>query len=163
HEPAAASELLELARREAQAGRHVLFFCSCQSPKLGGEWNCHRLTVAELVLQAARDQQGPAEIIEGPRGRPEGGEPETTAQSPRALRRGRKTLPLPRPVDLGRWAGLPWGSVATARAGGEQVSFLTGPAQYHRGWALPVLGLETGADALARLYKEEASYREDRG
>jgi len=47
--PAAAADLLLLARAAAKDRRHVIFFCSCEQPR-----GCHRLTVARLVLKEAQ-------------------------------------------------------------------------------------------------------------
>jgi hypothetical protein len=53
-EPAAADELLDLAIDSARRKQRLLFFCSCQWPRWDGEIACHRTTVADLVLTAAK-------------------------------------------------------------------------------------------------------------
>src|SRR4051812_10948490 len=53
-DPTAADELLDLAVESAKRQQRILFFCSCQWPRCDGKIHCHRATVAELVLKAAR-------------------------------------------------------------------------------------------------------------
>jgi hypothetical protein len=65
-EPAAAGELLDLAVVLARRKQRVLFFCSCQWPRCEGEIACHRTTVAELVLNAAKKRAVPVEVVEWP-------------------------------------------------------------------------------------------------
>jgi Protein of unknown function (DUF1653) len=64
----AADDLLDLALESATHERRLLFFCSCQWPKFDGELACHRTTVAELVLKAARRLSAAIEIVEWPDG-----------------------------------------------------------------------------------------------
>src|SRR5947207_35541 len=53
-DPSAADKLLDLALKSAQEKRRLLFFCSCQWPIDEGGNPCHRTTVADLVLNAAK-------------------------------------------------------------------------------------------------------------
>jgi hypothetical protein len=71
--PEAAVGLLDLALKNKKRGRRILFFCSCGKP--GSERhddNCHRVTVASLVLAVAAQRGLALEIVEWPGGVPRG-------------------------------------------------------------------------------------------
>jgi hypothetical protein len=139
-DPGAADELLDLAIEAAKRKQRLLFFCGCQWPRCGGEIHCHRATVAELVLAAAKKRAVPVEIVEWPGGEPRQIELDVTPQMFAAVRKGRMTVPLDERPDLAEVSGLPWGSVATFQAKGERVHRVVGPAiSQTTGWALPVL------------------------
>jgi hypothetical protein len=138
-EPGAASELLDLAIDSASRKQRLLFFCSCQWPREDGEIHCHRATVAELVLAAAKKRAVPVEIVEWPGGEPSQIELDVTPQIFAAIRKGRMTVPLEKQPDLTKFAGLPWGSIATFQANGNKLYRIVGPAiSQTTGWALPV-------------------------
>src|SRR5207247_6757156 len=63
-DPAAADELLDLAIESARHKQRLLFFCSCQWPRCEGKINCHRTTVAELVLKTAKKREVEVENVE---------------------------------------------------------------------------------------------------
>jgi len=139
-EPKAADELLDLASALAKQKRRLLFFCSCQWPKCDGKVNCHRATVASLLLKAANKKGADIEVVEWPGG--ETGElvvpvsPETY----RAVAKGRMTIPLGRKVDLAGLARLPWASVVALESSGETLYRVVGPAFWQKDqWSLPVL------------------------
>jgi hypothetical protein len=67
-DPTAAGLLLVLAIESARHKQRVLFFCSCQWPRWDGKINCHRATVAALVLKAATKRGIPIEVVEWPGG-----------------------------------------------------------------------------------------------
>ena len=54
--PAAAKDLLDLAIKLSKTKQRLLFFCSCKFNKFGGKPNCHRCTVAGLLIKAAKKQ-----------------------------------------------------------------------------------------------------------
>jgi hypothetical protein len=161
-DPSAAGTLLNLALQEAKNRRRLLFFCSCQFPRAEGQTSCHRDTVADLVLQAAKDQGQAVEIIEWP-----GGEPtQLTLDVPtlvfKALQQGRTTIPLGKATPPTTFAGLPWGSLVTVRSGDQSPVVISAPAGYQRGeWVLPVFGV--GKGELPQLEREAAKLRRDRG
>jgi len=158
-EPGAADELLELAIDLARRKKRLLFFCSCQWPRQDGEIHCHRATVAELVLEAAKKRGVPVEIVEWSGGEPRKIELNVTPQLFAAVRKGRKTVPLDEPVDLAEFAGLPWCSIATLRSKGEEIHRIVGPAICQTtGWALPVLSLDA-ANSLVDCEKEAEKLR----
>jgi len=156
-EPAAADELLDLAIDLARRKQRLLFFCSCQWPRCDGEINCHRTTVAELVLEAAKKREVQVEIVEWPGGEPKQIELDVTPQLFAAVGKGRMTVPLGNPLDLAEIAGVPWCSVATLRSKGEQLHRVVGPAISRKdGWALPVLFHSFDPAAGLGEYQQEA-------
>ncbi len=138
-DPGAAGELLGLAVDLAERKQRLLFFCSCQWPRCDGEIHCHRATVAELVLAAAKKRAVPVEIVERPGGEPRQIDLDVTPQMFAAVRKGRMTVPLGDSPDLAHVAGLPWCSIATIQAKGEKLHRVVGPAiSQTTGWVLPV-------------------------
>jgi len=107
-EPAAADELLDLAVDLGRCKQRLLFFCSCQWPRCDGEIACHRTTVAEFVLKAAKKRGVQVEIVEWPGGEPKQIDVDVTPQMFAAVRKGRMTIPLGNGPDLAEVAGLPW-------------------------------------------------------
>jgi hypothetical protein len=161
-EPSATNELLELALESADHRQRVLFFCSCQWPRCNGEIACHRSTVAELVLQAARRPGASVEIVEWPGGEPDLIDLEVAPEVFASVRRGRKTVPLGATTDLAQVGGLSWGSIATVRSGHEQLQRIVGPAIWQTDkWSLPVF--PTDADGLQEYEKEAARLRKSLG
>jgi hypothetical protein len=136
--PAAAEELLARAREAARDRRRVLFFCACEWPRWEGRLNCHRDEVAGLVLAAARRRNLAAQVVEWPGGEPVSAELEVSPGVLQTVRRGRGTVPLGQQLPP-QFAGLPWMSAATLRAGGDSLAILTGPARFKKEWVLPVL------------------------
>ncbi len=142
-DPKAAENLLELALDKARAGRRILYFCACEWPALpGDDHNCHRVTVAELVLDAARRRGVGVEIVEWPGGEPGSLDVDLSPAHFRLLAAGAKSVPLPLATSPGDCAGTPWGSVLCARSELGVRQSLTGPVRFERGlgWYLPVLG-----------------------
>lgn len=72
HDPAAAGELLDRARRLATENRRLLFFCACERPE-----ECHRSLVAEAVRDEARRRKTKVSVVEWP-----GDEPPAAAFTP---------------------------------------------------------------------------------
>lgn len=139
-DPGAADELLDLAIESARHKQHILFFCSCQWPRCEGEINCHRTTVAGLVVKAARKRGVEIEVVEWPGGEPNQIDLNVTPKIFAAVNKGRMTVPLGDCPDLAEVAGLPWGSIATLHSGGDRLHRVVGPAiSQTSGWALPVL------------------------
>jgi hypothetical protein len=126
--PGAADELLDLAVDLSRRKERLLFFCSCQWPRCDGEIHCHRATVAELVLDAAKKRGVPVEIVEWPGGERRQIEFDVTPQVFAAVRKGRMTVPLGSGPNLADLAGLHWCSIATLQAKGEKLRRVVGPA-----------------------------------
>ena len=63
-----------------------------------------------------------------------------------------------REVDLARFAGLPWCSIATLHSGGETLYRIVGPAICQTsGWALPILWRADDPNAGLKEYEKEVS------
>lgn len=136
--PAAAEELLDLAIERARERQRIIFFCSCELP-----CDCHRTTVAGLVLAAARRRRKPVEIVEWPGGEV-GDRPvqiEVPAENLRKCRKSLSRLTLSRNVDLKCFGSLPVGTLVTAVAPGEVPVSFAAAAIMPSGdtWYLPVL------------------------
>ena len=156
-DPGATDELLDLAIDSASRKQRLLFFCSCQWPRCDGEIHCHRATVAELVLAAAKKRAVPVEIVEWPGGEPSKIDLDVTPQMFAAIRKDRMTVPLGDSPDLTQVAGLPWGSIATIQANGEKLHRVVGPAiSQTTGWALPVFPYFPGPATDLSEFEREA-------
>jgi len=138
--PAAADGLLDLAIDLTGHQQRLLFFCSCQWPRCDGSIFCHRATVGELVLQAARKRDLAVEVVEWPGGQPKEIDLDVSGQVYAAVRKGRKTVPLGHPSNLAEFAGLPWCSKVTLHSNGSSLQRFVGPVIWQKDqWALPVL------------------------
>jgi hypothetical protein len=160
-DPKAAEELLDLAIELRRSKQRLLFFCSCQWPRCGGKINCHRATVAGLVLRAARRRGIAIDISEWPGRSPKRIKLEMKTEDFASIKRGRMTIPLGKQPDLSVMAALPWGSIATLSSNGESLHRVVGPAN-HEGaqWALPVLCLyHDPATELGEYARESVSIR----
>jgi hypothetical protein len=141
-DPRAAKDLLDLALEMDNQNRRVIFFCACEWPGKASDARCHRVTVAGLVLKAARLRGVPVQIVEWPGGEPQVVDATLSAQDFKKLHKGAKSIPLGQKITLKEFAGLPWGSVARVRSGDNKVFVATGPAKYdveRERWFLPVL------------------------
>jgi hypothetical protein len=146
-EPAAATELLDLALDAAKRDQHVIFFCACDVPV-----DCHRAEVAKLVMAAARKRRNVVEIIEWP-----GGEPESLSlKIPNALlvkiRGGQHAIPLPE-------------SHLQLKSDEDEIDSLCGPAVYKAkgGWQLTSLGVADGRVDPAVSRTQAQQCRKERG
>jgi len=139
--PEAAEDLLEAAIEALSRNSRVLFYCSCEIPGVRGHSNeCHRTTVAHLLLDAARRQRRSLEVVEWPGGEPITIELQVDAHVLGKIRGGLKSVPLHEPFRLGMNGAIPWCSIAILRCREQSVPVLTGPARCDsRGWYLPVL------------------------
>jgi hypothetical protein len=161
-DPPAAYKLLDLAIELADHKQRVLFFCSCQWPRGNGDILCHRCTVAELVLKAAKKHEQSVEIVEWPGGEPKQIDLEVTREVFASVQKGRKTVPLQGVPDLAQVGGLAWGSIATVRSEGRQLHRIVGPAIWQTDkWSLPVF--PTSADSLPEYEREATILRRKRG
>jgi len=162
-EPGAADELLDLAIELARRKQRLLFFCSCQWPRENGQIHCHRATVAELVLAAAKRRGDKVEIVEWPGGEQRQIDMGVAPQLFKAIRSGRMTIPLGDQPDLAELAGLPWCSIATLKAKDETLHRVVGPAiSQTTGWALPVFPV-SGATAMSEFENEAEMLRRAMG
>lgn len=130
-EPRAAERLLDLIVHRREKNQRVIFFCACELPGTSDAPQCHRRVVADLLVGAARSRGVSLVAGEWP-----GGEPvEVTVDlSPRDYKKllGRAAT-LKTALPTADAAGLPWGTIVTARCDGESYSFVSGPARVSRG------------------------------
>lgn len=156
-DPAAADELLDLAIESARHKQRLLFFCSCQWPRCEGKINCHRTTVAGLMLKAAKKRGKEIEIVEWPGGEPTQIDLDVPFKDFAAVKKGRMTVPLGDRPDLAKVGGLPWCSIATLHSCGEKLHRVVGPAiSQTTGWVLPVLFCYLDPATGLGDYKKEA-------
>jgi hypothetical protein len=126
-EPKAAGALLDLALDASRRNQRVIFFCACPVP---GPTRCHRTTVAQMVDQEAAKREIPVEIIEWPGGEPISMELYVADKVIKQLREGRRYVPLPEPVDIAKYAALPWYSPVKLKSERDSIHILSGPLIY---------------------------------
>ena len=137
--PAAAKDLLELAIKLSKDKQRLLFFCSCEFNKFDGKTNCHRCTVAGLLIKNAKKQGVSIQVVEWPGGKAKNIELEVKPKLFGSINKGIMNISLPKDCNLSEMAGLPWGTVATFRCNDQQLHRIVGPAIRQKGkWALPV-------------------------
>lgn len=142
----AVADLLERAVHAADEGRRVIFYCACEFPKLDGKLTCHRVEIADMLLEHAKKVGRSISIVEWP-----GGEPiETRLEVDRklfsAVMRGRMSIPFDE-ERLADFAGLPWGSLVALECADDATSsyVAVGPAKFATSkngegfWYLPVI------------------------
>jgi hypothetical protein len=156
-DPSAPEELLDLAVESARHKQRLIFFCSCQWPRLNGKVRCHRTSVASLVLNAATKRWNHVKVVEWPGGNPKRVELDVPPKDFTAVKKGRMTVPLGRKVDLAQFAGLPWCTIATLHLGCERIHRVVGPAIFQTiGWVLPVLYWFFDPTTRLKEYEKEA-------
>jgi hypothetical protein len=156
-DPSAAQELLDLALESAHHKQRLIFFCSCQRPRLNGKVGCHRTTVAALVLKAAAKRGIHIKVVEWPGGEPKRIKLDVPPKDFTAVKKGRMTVPLGRKIGLAEFAGLPWCSILTLNSGGERIHRVVGPATFQTsGWVLPVLYWFADPTTGLKEYEKEA-------
>jgi hypothetical protein len=155
---AAVNDLLELAVASAGAGQRVIFYCSCELRR-----GCHRNLVASKTEKAARKAGVDCRIVEWPGGEPVVVRVSVADEMIGKVLGGRRSVPVSR-SDLGErfgeLAGLPWGSIAVLTSPRRSLPVLTGPAQYQKGWVLPLVGSAVSeGDAVEGLKVEAGKLR----
>lgn len=136
--PRAVEYLLDIAFFCASNRQRVIFYCACEPPWDKGA-RCHRYTVARLALRKAEQWGRQVKIVEWPGGKPATVQLDVKGDLVKALRNGRKSIPIGRHMDWREFAGLPWGSIVRLRAKQESICVASGPAQYSNRWFLPVI------------------------
>lgn len=139
-DPAAADTLLDLAISEQANNRRLVFFCACKYQMEDGTLTCHRYEVGSLVLKAARKRNPQIVVTEWPGTEPQELNVTLPPQVLKKLRRGLKSVPLPKSKPLDHIAAIAWGSVVHCSGDGESFSLRVDRAMWHQGWYLPVLG-----------------------
>jgi len=169
--PAAVTNLLEMALRAADERRRVMFYCACEFPQLDGKLACHRLTITDLLLAHANEVGQPISVVEWPGGEPVDTQLEVDRKLFSALMRSRKSIPFS--INrLNDFARLPWGSVVTVECEGGGATaghVLVGPARFAASrngdgfWFLPVLRPPEAGASMESLRKYAAQWRTEHG
>ncbi len=159
-DPRAAAELLELAEDRLRNRQRVLFFCSCEDVNV---LNCHRLAVAELVLNEARNLGRHLEMVEWPGGKPEKRDVHAPGSIIREVLNGRKRVPAGNGAIADGLAVLPWGSIANLTDGEHNLPIVTGPCKYQATWCLPVWGVGKLDSDPRSLQAAGRDFRKERG
>ena len=154
-DPTAAEELLDLIIDLHRDQRRVILFCSCREPVLreeDGLPSCHRVTVAALLLKAARRRGIRLQVTEWPGGEPATSDLKVGGRELKAVLRGAAYLPIaPVTGRVPAFASLPWGSRVSVGHGADRRVMVTGPAYVRNGqWALEVVEAFEGKGAPAR-------------
>ena len=157
-DPSASRLLLDEALKYARKHRRIIFFCSCEFPRF-----CHRHIVANLLLKDAKRIGRRINIEEWPGGT----RIRTSVHVTQAVFKGvcgsilNVRLPnrsLPRNL-----VGLPWGSIVDVVSGKKGVPIVTGPANYQKGWMLPILFQRDSNISAATLHREAHKWLKSRG
>lgn len=139
--PEAAGSLLDLALGAHARKRRVLFFCACPFQLQDGERYCHRYEVGSLLLKESRKRHEQIIVTEWPGTEPQVLRLTLSSEVLKKLRRGMKSVPLPRDKPLDSIASITWGSVAHCSGDGEPFDARVDRAKWNtNGWYLPVLG-----------------------
>ena len=156
--PGTVKDLLRLAQSNGKENRRLVYFCGCQWPRCDGKINCHRITVTQLLLRAAKAERNSVRVMEWPGGKPRHVHLDVTPDVFRAVRKGRTTIPLCDNVADAELFGLPWCSVATLRSGGEFIHRIVGPAiRQKEQWCLRVLWMFSDPEVSIIEYKEKSA------
>jgi hypothetical protein len=151
--PKGAETLLDLVVERAKKKQRLIFFCACPWPGTTHKPLCHRRVVGDLLLKAARPRGVHLEVDEWPGGTPTDVDVKVSANELAKIRG--PGMSLTPDLSQAAAAGLPWGSLVTARCRDEMYSFVSGPAQVSRG-KLVLRKLVWGDDDLAKEWKKAA-------
>ena len=161
-DPKAAHDLLAHVLQAHDQKRRVIFFCACEYPG-----NCHRATVAELLLKAAHRKGVRLTVAEWPGGEPTTAELRTSHQVVEKVRSGATRVPLPKlsQRDTLKFTALPWCSRLKLFSDESSLAIVSGPAKIGREWFLPILGPEISRekDTLGSLQKTASHLRRSHG
>ena len=156
--PAAANDLLDLALKASKTKRRVIFFCSCCWPKTEGKISCHRTTVANLVLAAAKRHGVSVQVVEWPGDKARRLKFELRPALFQSVSKGLRYIPLGKEAVTDYLQGPPWGSIATFHCGSEKIHRIVGPLMWRKkGWQLQVLNFFYDPDVSLSTYLEEAT------
>lgn len=162
-DPDSAVDLLQLARSSAKEGRRVIYFCGCRWPRMDGRLACHRTSVMQLLMRAARREERLLQVVEWPGGKPGHVDFNLEPELFSTIAKGRMTIPRQRAdVEL---RGLPWGSIATLRCGDDTIHRIVGPAlRQTEQWVLPVQPTRSDREfGFTELNAQAAKFRKSHG
>lgn len=149
-DPAAAGSLLNRAISERSRRRRIVFFCACPYQVEDGHPVCHRYEVGSLLLKQSQERNQPIVVTEWPGTEPQIITLTISSDVLKTLRRGMKSIPLPRDFTLDRIASITWGSVVHCSSDGEPYNARVGRAKWRpNGWYLPVIHLLPKNDSVA--------------
>lgn len=149
-DPAAAGSLLNRAISERSRGRRIVFFCACPYQMEDGNPLCHRYEVGSLLLKQSQERNQPIAVTEWPGTEPQLITLTVSSEVLKKLRRGMKSIPIPRELPLDQIASITWGSVVHCSSDGEPFSARVNRAMWRpSGWYLPVIHLLTNNDSVA--------------
>jgi hypothetical protein len=143
-DPTAVTDLLDLIVELDKSGRRAIMYCSCLAPLLksdGGYPSCHRVTVADLLLKAAKKRGLGIQVWEWPGETPASLKVKANEVQTKALANGARFIPIG-PVEGKRpsTAVLGWGSDVRFETPGNSWTVVTGPAYVRqRQWQLEVV------------------------
>ncbi len=165
--PEAVEELLNLSLQAARDRRRVIYFCACEFPLRDGKRWCHRDSVSDLLLEAAKKRRRSLLIQEWPGGKPVKVE-KPFKVDPRMLSgllNGRMSIPFER-KRLASFAGLPWGSILSLDSipDGRTELVAIGPARFAASkdgeqWQLPVFWQAEAGKKASSLRRDVAAWR----
>lgn len=148
--PDAAKSLLDPAISAHSKSRRIVFFCACPYQMQAGKPFCHRYEVGSLLLREARKRNQSIVVAEWPGTKPQALTLTLSSEVLKKLRRGMKSLPLPRDIPLDRLASITWGSIVHCSGDGEPFDARVDRAKWSvNGWYLPVLGVLAENDGVA--------------
>jgi hypothetical protein len=129
-DPNAANDLLEHVLQAHDQKRRVLFFCACEYPGTVHSPNCHRATVAGLLLKAAHHKGVRLTVTEWPGGEPRTAELRVSPQVVKKVLRGATRVPLAKlsQKDRLKFNALPWCSRLKLLSDESSLAIVSGPA-----------------------------------
>ena len=130
-EPDAVEALLDLALERSRRKQRIIFFCACEWPGTSENPRCHRRMVADLLLSSAKRRHLDVGVGEWPGGEPSKLDVEVPSKDFKVFVRDGASLKTS--LEPAVTAGLPWGSLVTARNAHEEYPFLSGPGKPSRG------------------------------
>ena len=140
-DPSAANDRLELAIAAAKEKRRVIFFCSCRWPKTEDRIECHRVKVADLVLEAASAKGISIEVVEWPGGTRKPLEIQLSMPVFRKVCAGARSIPLPETINPVVLEGPAWATLAQLCCDQDSTLRLVGPAKWVKDrWTLEYIG-----------------------
>jgi hypothetical protein len=154
HQPKAVEDLLDLAFHCGHHDQRVIFFCACEYPR----W-CHRYRIASLALKKAETWGRPVRIVEWPGGNTKTVPLEIEQYLLKAVRNGRKSIPLRGQRVRRELAELSWGSILRLRAPDESLYVISGPARFSKGWVLPVIDEVDPSGDVSRVKRGAERFR----